>query len=220
VTVNVFRSSQPFSHVILDCLGALGGQAQRDLEEVGAAWPADDWPHWVRYDAPEQRKRTCHLWPHLPAAAARVLGELLQIDQAMRSFFPHFPDLRADPLLWGAGMHSMGPGEHVGLHLDADRHRWTGWTRRANVLLFCEPWQADWGGELELWSSDGRDGHLLVSRIRPRYGRLVFFDASGHHRVNQVCCPANVRRKSLSVYFWGPPSIPPPGKRPRAEFVA
>ncbi len=119
--------------------------------------------------------------------------------------------LLPDTLLWGAGLHAMGRGDHLGLQLDADWHPLTGLERRANAILFVHPhWEKEWGGALHLAGCEP---------IECKPGRLALFettDESWHGISELLTCPAEIERRSLAVYWWGIPREP--AKRARAYF--
>lgn len=129
------------------------------------------------------------------------------------------PGTYADTSLYGAGMHSMQRGDHLDLHLDADRHKMTGDERAANMILFLNPsWEKEWGGSFELWDA-GINGPLVS--VSPFPGNAMIFQTNDHsvHGVPGVLqCPDDVARMTLAVYFWRTTSHP--GKRPRAKFLA
>ncbi len=183
------------------------------VAEASATWPQPDWAHWLRYDTLQQRKRTCNFWDVMPPACAKLLALMLMHDPPSLMGLPEEElGLLGDGSLYGAGMHSMGYGDFLGMHLDADRHPRFGLQRRFNAILFLESWRLEWAGELEF-----RDG----TSVRPAANRFVLFETTDHrfHGVPRpLTCPADRQRKSLAVYWWGEPSGE--SKRPKAEFVS
>lgn len=184
------------------------------VQEASRAWPDRDWPYWFRYDTELERKQTCADWRNIPTPCQRLLGQMAlyhpgDVDDGS------IPDLS----LYGSGLHSMGRGGHLDVHLDADVHPWLALERRWNAILFLnETWESKWGGQLEFWSPD-----LLkcLQRVEPVMNRLVVFettDISYHGIPNRLCCPDDIQRKSLALYWWGwtAPRVP---LRPRAQFV-
>jgi hypothetical protein len=204
---------RPPRHVVLDDFlpADLAGAA-------AAAWPPPGWDHWLEYDNALERKRTCNKWPYLPRPLVDALRVLLLLPAVDVLGAPEalVPDLG----LYGAGLHEMGRGDWLDAHQDADRHSDSGLERRVNAILYLTPgWRPEWGGALELWPDvDGQPGGEPV-RIPSAFNRLVVFDAAtGFHGVpHPLTCPADARRQSLAVYFWGAPRGP--GKRARARFV-
>jgi hypothetical protein len=113
------------------------------------------------------------------------------------------PRLIADPMLFGGGLHQVLPGGVLGVHADFTRHRLYDLDRRLNVLVYLnQDWQPDWGGELELWSTDMS---RCERRIRPLAGRCVIFsttDSSFHGHPQALACPPGETRKSLALYYY------------------
>ncbi len=179
-----------------------------------AAWPDDSGP-WVRYSGQMERKKAMHDWNAMDSSITRLLRRMLHLNVGVMLELDG-PPLLADTLLWGGGLHEHGPGDSLGLHLDADRHPLTGMERRANAILFLSPWKPEWGGALEFWRGEERGVSVL-----PSPGRLVVFetsDTSIHGVPTPIACPADVRRCSLAVYWWSEPRSQA-CKRLRAEFV-
>jgi len=202
--------NEPFRHLVLDSWFSpeLLAQAAHD-------WPAADWPAWVRYDSPLEKKLACPDWGAMSTACRALLCRLLALP--LGSWFGA-DDWTADASLHGAGLHALPAGGHLDVHLDADRHPRLGLARRANAILFLGDWAPAWGGALEFWTPDLQRAAV---QIEPRHGRLVLFettDASYHGVPGVLRCPPGVLRKSLAAYWWGPPRDE--ARRPRAQFVA
>ncbi len=178
------------------------------VAEAASAWPDADWPHWLTYDNPLERKRTCRDWSVIPEPCRRLLSGL------MRLMADEYPGVVPDASLYGAGMCDMRDGDHLQLHQDHDRHPLLGLRRRVNAVLFLS---AATGGELRLWDA-GADGPTVT--IRPVPGWLVLFSPDVPHDVARIIAgPAGVRA-ALSVYGYGGPWLSPAAaERPRARFL-
>lgn len=185
------------------------------LREAHDAWPAADWPGWVGYEPPRGHKRASDLTTPLPLACGELLHRMAQLEDRLRYWFS-VADIVADLGLWGAGLHEMGPGGDLPLHLDADRHARLSLARVLSVVLYVHStWHPGWGGALELSRGSGR---ARAAIIEPLPGRLVAFKArDAWHAVTPVTCPAGCRRLSLALFFYGPPMTG--GGRPRAHFA-
>jgi hypothetical protein len=112
------------------------------------------------------------------------------------------PRLLADPQLRGGGMHLVGPGGRLDVHVDFNIQRDTQWFRRLNILVFLnEQWERSWGGCLELWNSDvTRREHEQM----PLHNRCLVFETSesSYHGVAPVTCPEGVTRQSFAAYYY------------------
>ena len=203
--------ANPFPHLVLD--GFFPGDI---LAAANDAWPDDTWPGWVQYSGERGQKRASDLLTPLPAACGELLRRMTLMGVAdVLDHAQAIPDLS----LWGAGLHEMGPGGSLPLHLDADRHARLGLERVLSTTLYVHPrWDEGWGGEFELYAS--RDGYVQQA-IQPAPGRFVAFDARGdhYHAVAPVACPTGHARRSLALFWYGP-APRTPGVRPRAEFVS
>jgi hypothetical protein len=186
------------------------GQFPADLlAQAHAEWPGDDWTGWYRYDTPDERKHVCPDWKQMPEACRKLLG--------LMATMPPEPGSIPDLSLYGGGMHSMGPGDLLHLHLDADAHKLSALSRRFSSVLFLTPeWDASWGGEFRLWSADRQ---RVLSRVSPEAGVLCAFECTdtAYHEVSVISCPESVRRKGLALFWYGHPATD--SHRPRAMFV-
>jgi hypothetical protein len=194
----------PFPHLVLD-----NWIGPAELAAINASWPGDIWSGWHKYKAPWHWKRASDLTTPLPGPAAAVLTHLADVD--VRAFGMH--DLVADLGLYGAGLHEIGPGGRVGLHLDAEEHPRLHLRRSLSGLIYVhQRWEPEWGGALLL----GQDAQV---RIEPVPGRLVLFDCrqEAWHAVEKVLCPAGRSRRALAMFWYAPASDSP--RRTRAHFA-
>ena len=139
----------------------------------------------------------------MPAPTAR-LAEVLSSQPFLDvlSEITGIPRLLADPQLRGGGMHLVGPGGRLDVHVDFNVQRDTQWHRRLNILVFLnERWEEDWGGRLELWDPD-------VTRCEqsqmPLLNTCLVFQTSeqSFHGVQPVTCPEGVTRQSFAAYYY------------------
>lgn len=207
--MDVINRDEPFPHSVTD--GFLGGD---EIRAVNDAWPEADWSGWVRYDQRYEAKAASDLTTPLPAACTAILWRMARLDALASLGFRR--RAVADLSLHGAGLHEMPAGPGLGLHLDACRHPRLGLRRLASAVLYVhDQWEESWGGQLELW--EGRREARV--RIDPTPGRLVVFATEdAYHAVAPVVCPAGRSRRSLALFFYGPPAEET--ARARALFVA
>ncbi|HDL42106.1 MAG TPA: 2OG-Fe(II) oxygenase, partial [Actinobacteria bacterium] len=149
---------------------------------------------------------------HFPDSIRR-LSDLLAnptlVDRLSR--ITGIPELVADPVLSGGGMHVMGPGGKLGVHVDFNYQRSTGLHRRLNLILYLNRrWDPAWGGELELWDPEMK---RRLELFQPTFNRAVLFNTTrvSFHGVNAIRCPSGVTRNSFAVFYYtrqAPPEWP------------
>ena len=111
--------------------------------------------------------------------------------------------LIADPYLEGGGPHEIMTGGHLKMHVDFNVHPVTKLDRRINVLIYLnEDWRDEYGGHLDLWSTDMG---CLKKSILPTFNRTVIFNTteeSWHGHPDPLSCPQNITRKSIAMYYY------------------
>lgn len=202
----------PFPHLIVD-----GWLPRHEITEAADAWPAHTWDGWFRYDSPIEQKSACNDFAKMPEPCRKLLRRMM-FSPILRAVFDE-PTLIPDTTLWGGGMHSMGQGDFLTTHRDANRHARLGMRRALSAVLFVhDVWNVNWGGALELWYPN-LSGYIPIT---PVPGRLVVFACTeqAFHSVGEpLRCPEHVQRKSLATFWFGPDAEGLP-VRERAEFVA
>lgn len=201
----VTSGKEPFPFCIID------GFLPQDVFELACCGlpPVND-PAWVKYDNPLEVKYALNdrsKFPHVVDSTLELLyGELMRrtiarvLGLAEKEIFP-------DPLLLGAGIHAIGRGGKLDLHLDHNRNpKLPNMERKVNAIYwFHQSWDEDWGGDLELWSSQDGKPHEKAISIRPVPNRLALFkagDYSFHGHPTQLNCPDGVFRTSLALYYY------------------
>jgi hypothetical protein len=155
------------------------------LRAAIAEFPGPDWRHWHKYADGNAVKYGTRDRLRIPPACWEVLRSLFALPiEELTGISGTFPDVE----LYGAGLHLIPAGGHLGMHLDSDHHPITGWKREFSGVLFLEE---NVGGELVLGETN----------IEPRFNRLAMFrctDQSWHGVPN----PPRFDRKTLSVFWW------------------
>jgi len=118
------------------------------------------------------------------------------------------PNLLSDDKLVGGGMHQTGSRGRLDVHVDFNYIAERQLHRRLNVLVYLNPvWQAEWGGNLELWD---RKVERCDHSFQPLFNRCVAFETSdiSYHGVTAVNCPPEHARRSFATYYYTkePPS--------------
>ena len=114
-------------------------------------------------------------------------------------------DLLADPTLEGGGLHQIGQGGYLDIHIDYNRHPQFKWHRRLNLLVYMnKDWKREYNGQLELWDfTDGNEE--LLEELYPSFNTALIFETneiSYHGHPHPVDCPAPMTRKSMALYFY------------------
>lgn len=208
-----YRTAEPFPHIVLDdFLPADSFRAVFDAlptrEEAGIKWGhldsnlADGRPaqalkyhlHNVLFMKPPVRQLIAEL---NSGPFTMVLQQLTGI-----------PMLVSDPHLQGGGVHMVERGGLLRVHADFNRHPMFKFRRRLNLLLYMnEGWKEEYGGHLELWTSDMQ---TCVKRVLPVANRCVIFNTSTdsyHGHPHPLTCPEGWSRKSIALYFYSPERV-------------
>jgi hypothetical protein len=111
--------------------------------------------------------------------------------------------LLPDPHLEGAGLHLVPSGGVLQVHADFNYSKRLDAYRRVNVFLYLNPrWQAEWGGDLELW--DTPHGQP-IAKYAPLFNRLVVFNSRSdtyHGHPHPIVSPKHEWRTSLAMYYY------------------
>jgi hypothetical protein len=196
-----FRAAQPYPHIVMDDFLPLA-QAQA----LAQVFPRpDDDVAWDHYAAPGlEVKLGCGDETKFPlpirtairdlnsSAFVRILEKLTGIEH-----------LLTDPHLLGGGMHLTRQGGVLGIHADFNWHLQIRAHRRLNLLVYLTPdWRPEYGGELELWSTDGTQ---LVHRVEPIFNRAVLFTTRSdtfHGHPRPWAAPVGINRQSIALYYY------------------
>lgn len=195
-----YRAASPFPHIVLD--GFLSEQA---AEPVIESFPALDPEQWNSFLHANERKFSNTEPSTWPAPLQDLLAEL-QSDRfvAFLKKLTGIDDLFIDETLEGGGLHQSLAGGFLNVHADFTVHpRHRNWQRRVNLLLYLnEEWPEEYGGSLELWSSDMK---RCEQKIAPIGNRAVIFSTdadSFHGHPEPMTCPHGVARQSLALYYF------------------
>ncbi len=111
--------------------------------------------------------------------------------------------LMGDASFEGGGLHETLRGGKLGIHTDFRIHKRLKLIRELNVIIYLnKEWTPEWGGQLELWS---RDGKTKCSSVEPIFNRCVIFRTSNdswHGHPHPLKCPDDVTRRSLALYYY------------------
>lgn len=108
-----------------------------------------------------------------------------------------------DPYFIGGGVHITQTGGHLDIHADFNHHGKLNLERRLNVLIYLnKDWQADWGGEFEIWNDTMTQ---KVKSFTPTFNRMVCFNTRSdtwHGNPEPVNHPNGEPRISMALYYY------------------
>jgi Rps23 Pro-64 3,4-dihydroxylase Tpa1-like proline 4-hydroxylase len=195
-----YQSAAPYPHIVIEEF--LEPQAAR---AAMAEFPPLDPEKWNNYIHVNERKFS----NTDPSTWGPTLQRILQELNSPRfvQFVSKLLDVDSlveDPSLEGGGLHQSTRGGFLNIHADFTVHpHHRNWQRRANIILYLnEDWNPEYGGDLELWSTDMKE---CVRKVSPVANRAVIFatDATSFHgHPEPMRCPEGVARRSLALYYF------------------
>jgi Rps23 Pro-64 3,4-dihydroxylase Tpa1-like proline 4-hydroxylase len=208
-TVNseTFRNANPFPHFVID--GFLGEENARALEEAYPSFEKAKQAGTLFQGERERWKLQVTNQDAFPIQAKQLSLLLASVRwlRFLSTVTGH--DLIADQASTGGGLHYMGTGSRLDVHVDFNTLGPRPLHRRLNLLYFLNSeWQDEWGGAIELWDRDVKE---CVVSLKPIADRLIVFETSDYswHGVEPINLPEGVVRKSFAAYYYT--EDPPPG---------
>ena len=134
------------------------------------------------------------------------------------------PNLITDIGLHGGGLHFHPPGGKLNVHKDYSIHPKLRKERRLNLIVYMTPdWNAEWGGDLQLWSHDAAANKPAkpMKQVPVMFNRAILFDTtqdSWHGLPDPLKTPPGINRQSMAVYYLTEPRKGIP-TRDRALFT-
>ncbi len=197
---SAYQSADPFPHVILDDFLEEGVVASANEE-----FPTLEGGEWISYLHVNERKfgqTDASTWGPTLQSILRELNSdrfVRQLEQ-----LTGIDGLFADPSLEGGGLHQSTTGGFLNIHADFTVHpQHRTWRRRVNLLVyFNEEWLPEFGGDLELWSTDMK---RCEQKVAPVANRAVIFTTdpdSFHGHPEPMQCPPDRARRSLALYYF------------------
>jgi hypothetical protein len=198
-----YKRAEPFRHIVIDNFFE-PSLASRLLEE----FPAFELGNNVGDDGKPGRKSTFERIKKL-GSQYEALDKAIQQRQFLDVVgqIVGIPDVIYDPFYLGGGTHENREGQSLDAHVDFNYHPSEGWHRRLNLIVYLNPeWQADWGGNLELFRDPYADATPAV-RITPLFNRCVIFSTTEQswHGFDRIRLPDDrkqLSRKSIALYFY------------------
>jgi len=195
-----YSQAQPFEHIIIDDF-----LDEAYAENIFQRFP-DISDSWHEYKNPIEVKYTYDNIDELNVEIKNYFyylshPEMIQIMQKITSI----KDLEYDEFLHGAGVHMHPRYGRLNIHLDYEKHPYSGKERRLNIILFMSKnWNSDWNGANELWNDDVSH---CITKTNVKFNRAIIFktnDISWHGLPDKILCPENTFRKSLAYYYVSP----------------
>lgn len=198
---NKFVNNKPFKHIIIE--NFLNDEL---AEKISNEFPLDFDNNWHKYYNPLEVKYAKDNINDLSNDIKKVFY-LLSTDEITNKIaqLSGIYNLNVDPYLHGAGLHAHPRYGRLNLHLDYEKHPYSGKQRRLNVILYLSKnWQSEWNGATELWNDTVTECCVKSPVV---FNSAVIFqtnEISYHGLPEKILCPEGVYRKSLAYYYVSP----------------
>jgi len=213
-----FLSGQPFEHVVID--NFLEASYAEKLYNSFSTNNLDEWHQYLN-----------------PIEVKYAYDNISELDDDLQNYFyflsssqmidvfrklTDINDLTCDEYLHGAGLHCHPKNGRLNIHLDYEKHPYSGKERRINIIYFLsKDWLEEWNGQNELWDENVT---RCVTKTNIKFNRAIIFktnDISWHGLPDKINCPDNVFRKSLAYYYVSPLNTQKPedAYRKKAKYV-
>ena len=201
---NKFLNAAPFENVIIDNF-----LENAFAEKISKLFPKLD-NNWYEYKNPIEVKYVFDNINSLPIEIKNFFyylstPEIINIIKNITSI----NNLEYDEFLHGAGVHLHPRYGRLNIHLDYEKHPYSGKERRLNIILFMsKDWNTNWNGSNEFWNSDVSK---CITKTDIKFNRAILFktnDISWHGLPDKILCPENEFRKSLAYYYVSPLNSP------------
>jgi Rps23 Pro-64 3,4-dihydroxylase Tpa1-like proline 4-hydroxylase len=192
-----FINGEPFEHVVIDNF-----LCHEYAEEIFNLFPTN-YEEWFNY---------CN-----PIEVKYAFDNIENLNEKLKNYFYYLSsnciinlikeissitNLEYDEYLHGAGLHSHGTNGRLNVHLDYEKHPYSGKERRLNIIYFTtKDWNPLWNGHNELWNKDISE---CVKKTEVKFNRAIIFktnEISWHGLHKKITCPENIFRKSLAYYY-------------------
>ena len=197
-----YQKNQPFPHLHLE--NFLEPEVARGMM---AEFPEPKSHAWIQYKHQNENKLGLPKREMFPQRIGQIVDELNSPEfLAWLTKLTGIEGLVSDDTLEGGGLHQASRGGFLNVHADFTmHHHQRNWRRRLNLILYLnEPWQAEWGGAIELWD---QEVSRCVARVSPLLNHALIFNTdehSFHGFPDRLNCPEGASRKSLALYYYTP----------------
>ena len=163
---NNFLNAKPFEHIVID--NFLEDSYAKKISEL---FPKLD-KTWHEYKNPIEVKYAFDNINSLPLELKNYFYYLStpEITNIITSI-TCINDLEYDEYLHGAGIHLHPRYGRLNIHLDYEKHPFSGKERRLNVILFMSnDWNINWNGANELWNHDVKQS---ITKTDVKFNRAI-----------------------------------------------
>jgi hypothetical protein len=193
-----YRSAKPYPHLVLDNLFS-EDLLDRIVHEIFPPGEAN----WIHHDDEHIKQFNLRSAIDLGAAGSQLVALLHSAEFLyFLSEVTGIWELLPDPYLQGAGYHLIPRGGKLDVHVDRNMAYATGLIRRLSLLIYLnKDWKCEYGGQLELWSKDGKRREVVVE---PTFNRTTIFeitDENYHGVPSVVACPEGRSRNCFVAYY-------------------
>ena len=196
----IYKTAEPYPHIVVDDLFSAEALSRILLE-----WPLGSATHERHNDGVYVKSKIgSNFETKLPIFTEIFLHKLIgpKFLIALEEITV-IGGLIPDPYQFGGGLHETKNGGKLAIHADYNKHFKYKLDRRLNLLIYLnKEWTPSMFGDLELWDSDIKQ---CVKKISPIFNRTVIFSTtplSFHGQPIEVCCPPEMSRKSIALYYY------------------
>lgn len=193
-----YQSASPFAHAVVDDMfdESILTQIIDEYDANSETWKEFD----SKYEKKQQLNRDINLGPVTRAFIHNLNSEpFLEFLEKLTGIDGLIPD----PYLVGGGLHKIGPGGKLGIHVDFNRHKKMNAFRRLNVIIYLnKDWEESFGGHFEMWDENKNQ---CKKKILPIFNRMAIFSTTStsfHGHPEPLTCPEGRHRKSLALYYY------------------
>lgn len=193
-----YRQAKPFPHIVLDQMFS-NSLIEQLIDEIPPI--TDD--HWVHHDHEHEEKYGLRSALDLGPGGFRLLS--LLHSAAFLYFLSELtgvPRLLPDPYLQGSGYSLMPEGSKFDVHIDRNTAYETGLIRRLALIIYLNhAWRPEYGGQLELWNTDGTKCEVSIDPVFNRTAIFEVNETSYHGVPAPIAAPLGRSRNSFLVYY-------------------
>jgi len=195
-----YQSAEPYPHIVIDEF--LEPEAARSAMTEFPPLDEQQWNNYIHFNERKFSNTDPATWGPTLQSTLKTLNSQRFVDFVGELLGES--DLIADPSLEGGGLHLSKPGGFLNIHADFTVHpHHRNWQRRANIILYLnDDWKPEYGGDIELWSTDMKE---CVEAVSPVGNRALIFSTdptSFHGHPEPLRCPEGMTRRSLALYYF------------------